>query len=88
MSNDSRPRIRLFAFAERPVQEKSGPIVLQVYIVNESPATLGILNDLDSINIPQGLQHGSETISNADLIHIDFRVSGRRHSFKSPQESA
>ncbi len=76
MINDGGPQIRLMAFAERPAQEKSGPILLQVYIVNESPAILDILNDLDSINIPQGLQHGSETVLDADLIHIDFGVSG------------
>lgn len=73
--NDGEPQIRVLAFAERPVQGPSGPSLLQVYILNESPATLGILNDLDSINIPQGLDHGSEPVHDADLIHIDFGVS-------------
>ncbi len=74
--NNGGPQICVIAFAERPAQEKSALILLQVYIVNESPASLGILNDLDSINIPQGLHHGSETVPDADLIHIDFGVSG------------
>jgi hypothetical protein len=74
--NEVGPQIRLIAFAERSGQGRSGPILLQVYIVNESPAILGILNELDSINIPQGLQHGSEMTADADLIHIDFGVSG------------
>ena len=74
--NDNGPQIRLIAFAERPAQEKSGPIALQVYIVNESPAVLGILNDLDSINIPQHLPHDGESIPDSDLTHIDFGVSG------------
>jgi len=73
--NDGGPQIRVIAFAERPAQEKSGPILLQVYIVNESPAILEILNDLNSINIPKGLQPGSETVRDSDLIHIDFGVS-------------
>ena len=76
MRNDIGPQIRLIAFAERPAQEKSGPILLQIYIINESPAILGILNDLDSINIPQRLPHGGETVSDADLMHIDFGISG------------
>jgi hypothetical protein len=76
MRNDSGPQIRLIAFAERPAQEKSGPILLQVYIINESPAILGILNDLDSINIPQRLPHGREAVPDADLIHMDFGSSG------------
>jgi len=74
--NDNGPQIRLIAFAEPPAQGKSEPILLQVYTVNESPEILWILNDLDSINIPQGLHHGSETVPDADLIHIDFGVSG------------
>lgn len=73
--NDDRPQLRVIAFAERPAQEKSGPVLLQVYIVNESSAILAILNDLDSINIPQGLDHGSETVSDRDLMHIDFGFS-------------
>jgi hypothetical protein len=76
MRNDSGHQIRLIAFAERPAQEKSGPTLLQVYIINESPSILGILNDVDSINIPQRLPHGNETVPDADLIHIDFGVSG------------
>ena len=76
MRNDGGHHIRLIAFAERPAQEKSAPILLQVYIVNESPAIMGILDDLDSINIPQGLHHGIETGLDADFIHIDFGVSG------------
>lgn len=76
MTNGSGHQIRLIAFAERPAQEKSGPTLLQVYIINESPSILGILNDLDSINIPQRLPQGSETVSDTDLIHIDFGVSG------------
>ena len=68
-------QIRLIAFAEPPAQERSGPILLQVYIVNEWPAVLWILNDLDSINIPRGLHHGSEMVPDADLMHIDFGVS-------------
>ena len=76
VKNDVGPQIRLIAFAERSAQGKSGPILLQVYIVNESPATLGILNDLDSINIPQSLPHGGETVHDSDLTHIDFGVSG------------
>jgi hypothetical protein len=63
------PEIRLIAFAERPAQESGGPVSLLVYVVNESPATLGILNDLDSINVPERLPDG-------DLIHIDFGESG------------
>jgi len=74
--NDDEHHIRLIAFAERPVQEKSEPILLHVYVVNESPAILGILNDLDSINISQGPQLGSEAGPYVDLIHIDFGVSG------------
>jgi hypothetical protein len=74
--NDGGPQIRVIAFAERPAQEKSGPILLQVYIINESPAILGILNDLDSINIPPALPPASETVPDANLIHIDFGVSG------------
>jgi hypothetical protein len=70
------PEIRLLAFAERPAQEKSGPISLQVYMVNESPAVLRILNDLDSINVPQRVPAGSETALDDDLMHIDFGVSG------------
>ena len=74
--NDGGSHIRLIAFAERTAQGKSEPILLQVYIVNESPEILGILNDLDSINIPQDLHHGGDTVPNADLIHIDFGISG------------
>ena len=76
MKNDGGHQIRLIAFTERPAQEESGPISLQVYIINESPSILGILNDVDSINIPQRLPHGNETVPAADLIHIDFGVSG------------
>lgn len=74
--NDGGSQIRLIAFAEPPAQGNSEPLLLHVYIVNESPETLEILNDLDSINIPQGQQHGSETAPNSNLMHIDFGVSG------------
>lgn len=73
--NDGGHHIRLIAFTERPSQ-KSEPILLHVYIVNESPVIMGILNDLDSINIPQGVHRDSETVLDADFIHIDFGVSG------------
>lgn len=76
MQSDGGPQIHLMAFVERPAEKKSGPALLQVYIANESPSPLGILNDLDSINIPQHLPHGSEPIPDADLIHLDFGVSG------------
>jgi hypothetical protein len=49
---------------------------LQVYIVNESPAALAILKDLDSINIPQHLARGGESIPDSDLTHIDCGVWG------------
>lgn len=75
VKNDGGSEIRMIAFAEPPAQGKSEPILLHVYIVNESTEILGILNDLDSINIPQGLHQGSETIPNTDLIHIDFGIS-------------
>jgi hypothetical protein len=74
--NDGGSQIRLIAFSEPPEHGKSKPVLLHVYIVNESPEILEILNDLDSINIPQGLYHGSEKVSTTDLIHIDFGVSG------------
>ena len=74
--NDGIQQIRLIAFAGEPAQGKSGPIQLQVYVINDSAEVVAILNDLDSINIPQGLREGNETISDANLIHIDFGVSG------------
>lgn len=76
VKNDGGSQIRLIAFAEPPAKGKSEPVLLHVYIVNESPEILEILNDLDSINIPQGLHHGSETAPGSDLIHIDFGFSG------------
>lgn len=75
--NDGRSQISLVAFAEPQAQGKSEPVQLHVYIINESTEILEILNDLDSINIPQGPNHDSETLPNADLIHIDFGVSGK-----------
>ena len=74
--NNGGSEIRLIAFAEPPAQGKSEPVLLHVYIVNESPVILDILNELDSINIPQGLHHSSETVPITDLIHIDFGISG------------
>lgn len=68
-------RLRLLAFAEPPAQRTLDPTQLHVYIVNESPAVLDILNDLDSINIAPDLQDGKESICDADLMHIDFGVS-------------
>jgi len=59
-------------------------VLLQVYIVNESSAILGILNDLDSINIPQSLDRGSETVSDADLMHVDFGVSASARFVQVP----
>jgi hypothetical protein len=82
--NDVAPQLRVIAFAEPPAQGKSGPVLLQVYIVNESSATLGILNDLDSINIPQRLDRGSSTVSDADLMHVDFGVSGSARFIQVP----
>jgi hypothetical protein len=73
---EGRPEIRLSAFAEQPAKGTSGPTLLQVYIVNESPAILNILNDLDSINIPPRAPRADETVPDADLIHVDFGVSG------------
>jgi hypothetical protein len=75
-SNNGVSQIRLIAFAEPPKQGKSEPVLLHVFIINEGPDILEILNDLDSINIPQGLHHSSETVPASDLIHIDFGVSG------------
>jgi hypothetical protein len=74
VKNDEEHPLRLIAFAEPPAPEKSGPAQLHVYIVNESAATLAILNELDSINIPQDLHH--DEVPDADLMHIDFGVSG------------
>lgn len=76
MTEEGGPGPRLIAFTERPAQEEGAPILLHVYIVNESPATLGILNELDSINIPQAFHPDREIPPDADLIHIDFGVSG------------
>jgi hypothetical protein len=70
------PQIRLIAFAEQPAQETGGPVSLLVYVLNESPATLGILNDLDSINVPERPPDGGGTAPDADLVHIDFGDSG------------
>jgi hypothetical protein len=74
--SDGRPEIRLIAFVERPAKGTSGPTLLQVHVVNESPATVHILNDLDSINIPPRAARAGETVPDADLIHVDFGVSG------------
>jgi hypothetical protein len=76
VSNDGGPPIRLIAFAEPAAPQTSGPNLLQVYIINQSPATLSILNDLDSINVPQRPPQGSETVLDADMKHIDFGTSG------------
>lgn len=76
MRTDGRPEIRLSAFVERPATGASGPTLLQVHIVNESPAVLDILNDLDSINIPPGAAAAGETVPDADLMHVDFGTSG------------
>ena len=61
----------MVAFAERPASPTGGPPVLQVYIVNRSSKTLEVLNDLDSINVPQD---PDDTDLNA--AHIDFGLSG------------
>ncbi|MBV9927302.1 MAG: hypothetical protein JOZ96_19950 [Acidobacteria bacterium] len=74
MNGDGR-QFRVIAFAEPPVPERSGPIMLQVYIVNESSTNLGILNDLDSINIPQSPDRGDVMTLEANSLHIDFGVS-------------
>jgi hypothetical protein len=76
LRSDGRPEIRLIAFAEQPAKGTSGLTLLQVYIVNESPALLSILNDLDSINIPPRAARAGETVQDADLIHVDFGISG------------
>lgn len=68
--------LRLLAFAERPARDNRQAIPLHVYIINESPATLRILNELDSINVPQSPPDDGEAIADADLTHIDFGVSG------------
>lgn len=76
MNDDGGAPIRLVAFAERAAPQTSGPNLLQIYIVNQSPATLSILNDLDSINVPQRPPQGDETVYDADFKHIDFGTSG------------
>jgi hypothetical protein len=76
VTSDGRLDIRLSAFAEQPAKETSKPTLLQVYIVNESPTILNILNDLDSINIPPRAQRAGEPVEDADLIHVDFGISG------------
>lgn len=76
VSSDGRPEIRLIAFVEQPAKGTSGPTLLQIHIVNESPAILNILNDLDSINIPPRAPRAGETVPDADLIHVDFGLSG------------
>jgi hypothetical protein len=68
--------VRLIAFAERAPQDKGQPILLHVYVINQSAATLRILEELDSINVPQAAPHEGEADSDADLTHIDFGVSG------------
>jgi hypothetical protein len=75
MRQNNASDLRLMAFAERS-QEKSAANFLHIYIVNESPAALGILNELDSINVPQNPPGASGTVPDADLTHIDFGVSG------------
>jgi hypothetical protein len=74
--SDGRHEIRLSAFAEQPAKGTGKPTLLQVYIVNESPAILNILNDLDSINIPARTPRADETVPDTDLIHVDFGISG------------
>ena len=74
-TNFGVPKISLIAFVEPPVPGKSIPIQLQIYIVNESKETYEILNDLNSINIPEGLQNSNEKGHDADMVHIDFGMS-------------
>lgn len=69
------PQVRLIAFTEPPAPEQREPILLHVYIINGSPAVRWILNDLDSINIPQALHQGRETSPEAELVHVDFGAS-------------
>ena len=76
MSNDSGAPIRLIAFAEPAAAQTSGANLLQVYVINQSPATLSILNDLDSINVPQRPLRTGETVYDAEPRHIDFGTSG------------
>ena len=73
---DRKEQIKLLAFAEPLTPGKSQMASLLVYVINESLETLEVLNDLDSINIPQDLPKDDEIISDANLIHIDFGVSG------------
>jgi hypothetical protein len=68
---DGEPHLRVIAFAERTAQT-GGPSSLQVYVVNESPTVLGILGDLDSINVPEDSSADVE----ANWTHIDFGVPG------------
>ena len=76
MNNDSGAPIRLVAFAEPATSQTSGPNLLQVYVINQSPAMLSILNDLDSINVPQRPLRTGETVYDAEPKHIDFGTSG------------
>lgn len=73
---DRKDQIKLLAFAEPLTPGKSQMASLLVYIINESLETLEVLNDLDSINIPQDIPKDDEIISDANLTHIDFGVSG------------
>ena len=75
MQNNVGPQIRLIAFAERPAQGVTAPTQLHVYILNESPSALWILNDLDSINIPQNPPQGGQTVPDPNSTHVDFGVS-------------
>lgn len=76
VKSDGRFEIRLSAFTEQAAKGTGGPTLLQIYIVNESPAILNILNDLDSINILPRTPQANETVPDADLIHVDFGISG------------
>jgi hypothetical protein len=86
MKNDSGSPIHLSAFAEPPAV-KGQPILLQVYLINESQSPLAILNELDSINIPKD-PPGSGDAPITDLTHVDFGVSGAEQFVKvGPGES-
>lgn len=76
MNIDSGASVRLVAFAEPAASQTSGPNLLQVYVINQSPETLSILNDLDSINVPQRPLRTGETVYDAEPKHIDFGTSG------------
>lgn len=63
----------MIAFAERPASDTGGPAQLHVYIVNRSSQMREVLNDLDSINVPQRPDSGDD---DPNLLHIDFGGSG------------